>query len=76
MTIQILKQLHDSGQFHHATYRNIGKVWEGLYIYRKSTTGLRGFELAGCFNAHMDKDALKEAESMIRRISVGSYGNG
>lgn len=76
MTIAELKQLQVSGNFHHATYRDIGKIWEGLYIYRKdeSANGYRGFSLAGSFNV---RDAeLEEAMSLCSGVSVGAYGEG
>jgi hypothetical protein len=73
MTISELKQLQESGEFHHATYRDFGTLWEGLWIYVKYD-GLRGFQPAGCFGK--DHPELKIAESMCRGISVGSYGQG
>lgn len=75
MALEELKQLMESGQFHHATYRNLNTLWEGLWIYRKYD-GLRGFEPVGCFGK---EDAnLKAAEDMVRHtgISFGSYGKG
>ncbi len=71
-----LKLLIDAGKFHHATYRNIGTLWEGLWIYSKSPTGFRGFDLAGSFLK--DSPDLNAAEELIRHtgISVGSYGQG
>lgn len=75
MKIEELKILLDEGGFHHATYRNFGTVWEGLWIYRKYD-GLRGFEPVGSFPK--DSPDLKQAEEMVRGtgISVGSCGMG
>jgi hypothetical protein len=79
MSLAELKLLIDSGEMHHATYRNLGNLWEGLYIYRKANTPM-GFELAGGFNKRMDAEALEAAEMLLRTIrvpvSLGSYGNG
>jgi hypothetical protein len=76
MTLGELKALRDSGQFHHATYRNFRTVWEGLYIYARQDNGFNGFVLVGCFGK--DNADLNAAEDIIRDsgISVGSYGNG
>ena len=79
MKIEELKLLIDSGELHHATYRNLGNLWEGLYIYRKVHTPM-GFELAGGFNRRMEPEAMEAAEMLLRTIRVpvclGSYGNG
>ena len=77
MTILQLNELLNSGEFHHATYRNHGTVWEGLWIYLRDPNGFRGFSVAGCFNIS-DPDTLKQAEALCRCtcISVGSYGKG
>jgi len=74
MTIPELVQLHQDGKFHHATYRNIGNLWEGLYIYSVKADGLRGFELAGCFGK--SEPALETAMALCKGISVGAYGQG
>lgn len=76
MTIQKLNQLMQSGQFHHATYRNQGTLWEGLHIYTRAGDGCRGFTHAGVF---LKNDAeLPQAEEILRGtgISVGAYGQG
>jgi len=76
MDLQKLQSLLDSQTFHHATYRNIGNLWEGLWIYRKALYGFRGFEVAGCFpKNHPD---LEKAFSLVGHtgISIGAYGNG
>ena len=75
MTLDELKALKDSGEFHHATYRNFGTLWEGLWIYRRYD-GLRGFDVAGAFQKNDPN--LPAAEAMVADtgISVGSYGHG
>ncbi len=75
-TVENLKKLMTSDNFHHATYRNIGKLWEGWYIYKKDENGCRGFTLVGMFGT--DYPRLKEVEELVRNTgySVGSYGNG
>lgn len=74
MTIDELKTLQASGEFHHATYRNQNSLWEGLHIYRKSETGFRGFEHVGAFLKN--NPDLQQAESLCTGVSVGSYGRG
>jgi hypothetical protein len=76
MTLEQLRSLLDSGEFHHATYRDIGKLWEGLNIYRKSATGFRGFEGIGIFPK--DDPDLAAAHDLVWHtgVSVGSYGRG
>lgn len=84
MILEDLKRLCESGQFHHATYRNIGQCWEGLYIYKRDVVGFRGFTLFGKFTGyHPDpkqKVELRAAEDFLRSVrhgvSVGSYGQG
>jgi hypothetical protein len=77
MKIYDLQQLIDSSEFHHATYREIGKLWEGLWVYKKSNWS-RGFDVAGCF--YKDSEDLEKAYELLRAIkhgiSVGSYGQG
>lgn len=65
-----------SGRFHHATYRNQGTVWEGLWFYEKDPSGFRGYSVAGCVNGS-DSD-IDAADDLVRGtgISVGSYGKG
>jgi len=76
MTIQELKTMLDSGEFHHATFRNRGTLWEGLWIYRKSTPGFLGYDVAGAFLK--DSPELNAAFDLCRGtgISVGAYGRG
>jgi hypothetical protein len=75
MNLNQLREMMASGQFHHATYRDFGTLWEGLWIYRKYD-GLRGFEPAGMFSKDSpDQDAAFE---LVRGtgVSVGAYGQG
>jgi hypothetical protein len=76
MTIDELKELKQSGKFHHATYRNQDTLWEGLWIYVHSETGFRGFESAGRFAPHTAE--IVEAERLLADtgISLGTYGRG
>lgn len=76
MELQDLQELLDTGEFHHATYRNFGTVWEDLWIYTKEENGFRGFAPAGCFSKASPD--FKKAEEMVKGtgVSVGSYGNG
>lgn len=78
-----LRELLAADRFHHATYRDIGKCHEGLYIYAKDANGFRGFSLIGSFpgGSHAtpaQRATLIEAEKLVRPLgtSVGSYGNG
>jgi len=75
MTIEQLQALLDSKKFHHATYRDLGTLWEGLMIYAKYD-GLRGFEPVGVFPKN-DPD-LDTAYDILRGtgISFGAYGRG
>jgi len=74
MTINDLKALIASGEFHHATYRNQGTLWEGLHIYKKENNGFNGFTHAGMF----PKEEHDEAYNLVRHtgVSLGSRGNG
>ena len=77
--LEALKSLLESGEFHHATYRNIGTLWEGLWFYRKDPNGFRGYSVAGAVNKGADGEAvLDEAHELVRGtgISVGAYGLG
>lgn len=75
MTISELVNLRQSGRFHHATYRDIGLLWEGLRIYETADNEL-GFLPGGCF--YKDDPDLAAAETYLRDtgISVGARGNG
>jgi len=74
--IDKLRESLASGRFHHATYRNIGTLWEGLWWYEKDANGSRGFSVAGCVNK--TDPAIDEAHELVRGtgMSVGSYGQG
>lgn len=74
--IDELRDLVASGEFHHATYRSHGTVWEGLWFYRRDADGFRGFTMAGSVPKN-DPD-LEEAFILVRHsgISVGAYGEG
>jgi hypothetical protein len=73
--LQELQALVADGQFHHATYRNLGTIWEGLWIYR-NYDGLRGFEPCMCFpKGDADLDRAYE-ELRGTGISLGAYGQG
>ena len=70
-----LQCLLDSGVFHHATYRDIGTVWEGLMVYVASNNSI-GYEPTMLFGKN--NPDLRAAEEMVRGtgISVGAYGQG
>ena len=76
MTITELKAMLADGSFDHATYRNHGTLWEGLWIYAKAEQGFRGYVPAGAF--FRDSAELREAEQLTRGtgISVGAFGQG
>jgi len=76
MTIDTLKRIMESGQFDHATYRNLGTIWEGLYIYVKEDSKI-GFTLAGSFNKN-DGSIVDQAYELVRStgVSLGIRGNG
>ncbi len=71
-----LRALLDSGEFHHATYRCIGSVWEGLWCYRKSAEGFRGYEVALSFPKGTEAPAQALLVSMGIGTHVGAYGGG
>lgn len=73
---EALRALLAAGEFHHATYRNQGTLWEGLWIYRKSLDGFRGYDVATCISkGSPDLDAAIE---LLRGtgMSLGAYGRG
>ena len=76
MTLDELRAMRADGTFHHATYRNHGTLWEGLWIYGKAENGFRGYAPVGCFGK--DNPDLATAETLVRGtgISVGAFGNG
>jgi hypothetical protein len=76
MTLDQLKAMLADGSFDHATYRNHGTLWEGLWIYGRSETGFRGYSVVGAFyKGSPDLDAAFEAVRGTG-ISVGAYGHG
>lgn len=78
MKLEQLIELMKTGQFHHATYRNMGTLWEGLHIYIKDEKGFRGFEHIGFFSPRTNPKELEMAMEIVKRTgySVGSYGRG
>lgn len=77
MTLEQLKALMDSGQFHHATYREVNTIWEGLYIYKKDPDPKWvGYRLAGSFNkADGNLDAAQDIVCGTG-VSFGAFGRG
>ena len=76
MTIANLKEMMDNGSFHHATYRCIGTLWEGLWIYRRSETGFQGYDVAGSFNKSNPDLELAMNATQGTGVSLGAYGRG
>lgn len=73
--IDALRSLVVSGEYHHATYRCEGTLWEGLWFYRRASDGFRGYEVAGCVpKGDPDLDAAYRV--IPDGVHVGSYGNG
>lgn len=76
--LERLKELVATEQLHHATYRNRGTVWEGLWYYRISIGpgAFRGFELDG--SVLKDDPDYEEAYRVLagRGLHVGAYGGG
>jgi hypothetical protein len=73
-----LKALMASGAFHHATWRDVGKLWEGWHIYVRAddAEGFRGFKHEMCF--YKNDPQCSQAGELLRSIgtSLGSYGRG
>ena len=74
--IEQLRALLASGEFHHATYRCIGTVWEGLWIYRKSADGFRGYDVVTCITKGSPDIDAAHTLCAGTGISVGAYGGG
>lgn len=74
--IDALKALVDSGEFHHATYRNQGTLWEGLWFYKRSEAGFRGYEIVGCILK--DDPDLEDGWRLVKGtgVSLGCFGEG
>lgn len=64
MTLDALRAMRADGSFDHATYRERGSIWEGLYIYGRDPKGFRGYSLVGCFPK--DDPELDAAFNMVR----------
>jgi hypothetical protein len=77
MTLEELKNLISSEKFHHATYRKLGTIWEGLYIYEKDDDPKWiGYRMVGSFNV---ADGLADkAHELVKHtgVSIGTRGNG
>jgi hypothetical protein len=69
-----LTKLMEDGLFHHATYRDLNSIWEGLYIYPKAD-GAFG---APCIVFHKDDPQLQQAHQVVKHtgVSVGAFGRG
>lgn len=84
MTIQELKELRAAGRFHHATYRNQGTLWEGLWVYESDAPGPGhksgnwhpGYKPAGAFYKDNPELDAAYAELSGTGISLGRYGAG
>lgn len=77
-----LRELLAAGEFHHATYRDQGTIWEGLWIYKRDVSGIRGFSPAGAIPGRVGREfcggtketnrsALDEAYALIRAHDGG-----
>jgi len=75
-TVADVKKLIETNEFHHASYRDIGTIWEGWHVYVKDTNGFNGFLLVGCIGKNHPE--IEQAYQLLRNTgySVGSYGNG
>lgn len=74
--IDMLEELLAGGRFDHATYRDFGTLWEGLWIYERDPSGFRGYRPALSFGKN---DAeLDEAYKRLRGVGIhlGAYGQG
>lgn len=77
MTIEELKKLMDSGEFHHATMRT--DFARGLHIYaNESENKFNGFKPVGYFSSVYEKELCEEAYQITRKtgISMNAYGRG
>lgn len=77
--LECLQSLLAAGELHHATYRNVGTLWEGLHLYRKAADGFRGYAHAGSISK-MEAADLDAAYILLKQAGIGasfgSYGNG
>ncbi len=83
MTLEQLRALIASGEFHHATMRiGRGRCWDGLYIYRKDANGFNGFALVDSFGywtaGSVEHKTQDEAYALVKNtgVSMGAYGQG
>lgn len=76
MTLEQLKTLMDSGEFHHATMRT--DFARGLHIYAKEDNKFNGFKPVGYFSSVYNKEECDKAYEMTRKtgISINAYGRG
>ncbi len=71
-----LKALIASDELHHATYRNKGTVWEGIWFYKRSADGFRGFDVAGCVSKN-DPDFEGAFRVLAGKgLHIGCFGGG
>lgn len=75
--IQQLRLLLDEHKFHHATYRDQGRLWEGLFIYPNDPNGFCGYGGPCLVFGKEDLD-LSAAQDMVKHLgtSLGAYGKG
>jgi hypothetical protein len=75
-TLDDLRASLESGMFHHATYRDLNSIWEGLYIYLREDNGFNGFTVGGCFGK--GSPDLEAAYQLVRHtgVSLGARGEG
>lgn len=77
MTIEELKNLMVSGEFHHATMRV--DFARGLHIYAKEPENkFNGFKPVGYFSSVYNKEECDKAYDIVRNtgVSMGAYGCG
>jgi hypothetical protein len=70
-SLKLLRWMLADGTFHHATYRDQGTIWEGLYVYQVDDSPM-GYTLALSFNKGAESDA---AHNLVRHtgVSLGSF---
>jgi hypothetical protein len=73
MTIEELKKLMSSGEFHHATMRT--DFARGLHIYAKEDNKFNGFKPVGYFSSVYNKEECERAYQITRNTGIyeGSY---
>jgi hypothetical protein len=72
-TLDRLKELKATGEFHHATARQQGSRTD-LFIYRKEDNGFNGFAW-DCSTSSWNDD-YKAVNDLITGLHVGHYGAG